>query len=174
MWYSWGSRTKDWIIKHTSSLEVGPGGYGESWSGWFWGSMMEGRSGISLWRSAPEEAHSPDPEARAAWGPRIWSADRGSWWTADICWTLSPGLASQLPLLASFQTATPTDHSSWKWRLTDIEETESKVYFQMLKACCWYSLPRMPSSCHACPMHISDPGFSCHVSSSRKLPWVGP
>lgn len=106
--------------------------------------MLEGRGGVRPLEVRTWEAHSPDRGARAAWGPRIRSADRGSWWTTNICWTLSHGLASQLPLLASFQTATPTDHSSWRYRLREIEEAENKMYFHVLKAWCWYSLPRMP------------------------------
>ena len=89
------------------------------------------RSG--LWRSGPgkltaqtEEPEQPgdlesDQLTEGPDGPPISAA-------------LSHGLASQLPLLASFQTATPTDHSSWRYRLTEIEEAESKMYFHVLKA----------------------------------------
>lgn len=77
-------------------------------------------------------------------------------------------------LLPSCLPATPTDHFSWRWRLTEGEEDRNKSCFQMLRAQCRCVLPGTHSSSHACPTPPNAPGLSFHILSSRQYLWLGP
>lgn len=68
----------------------------------------------------------------------------------------------------------PTDHSSWRYRLREIEEAENK---KCTFTCSRLDVDILCLECHfvpCLPNAYSDPGLNCHVSSFRKLPGLVP